>query len=68
MTASAQLTSPTTQAKPNRKPIRFRVRVPQDIAGVLDRYVTAIVADLRRRFEDRGKTDQPTVHARSSWI
>lgn len=38
-----------------RTPTRFRMRIPQDIAGKLDRYVSAIVADLRRRFEDRGK-------------
>lgn len=55
MNAVTLLTSPTTRAAPNRQSIRYRMRVPQDIAGVLDRYVSAIIADLRRRFEESGK-------------
>lgn len=53
MTTATPLVSATAQ---NRVSARVRVRVPQDIAGVLDRYVSAIVAALRRRFEDRGTT------------
>lgn len=35
-------------------PTRYRLRVPPDIGRQLDRYVSAMVLELRRRFENRG--------------
>ena len=35
--------------------IRLRMRVPSDIGQELDRYVSAIVTELRRRFAEHGE-------------
>lgn len=40
-------------------PIRYRMRIPPDIGQELDRYVSAIVAALRRRFAERRDADGP---------
>jgi ABC-type transporter Mla MlaB component len=49
---SSKLVGPSA---PERTSTRIRMRVPADMARELDRYVSAIVAALRRRFDDRGE-------------
>lgn len=63
---TTQLATPTRQVDapssklvrrsvPERASTRIRMRVPAEMARELDRYVSAIVAALRRRFDDRGE-------------
>lgn len=56
ITQEKQLSRPSPTSFPNsvleQAPIRLRMRVSTDIGKELDRYVSAIVTDLRRRFAE----------------